>query len=133
MKYFTLKNLVCYKYKVDDMGQARLRKKEIEEIKKWGGRLIATPEKTAPVIFRAGDAMWITSDAEFGTWVQAAHALTVPSDAQREFARLALIAERSGVKERECQLWFELQLKHYADARLSTPMQPPIVFAQSHK
>jgi hypothetical protein len=115
------------------MGQARLRKKEIAEIKRWGGRLISTPAKTAPVIFRAGDQMWITSDAEFGTWVQAAHAITVPSDAQREFARLALIAERSGVKERECQLWFELQLKHYADAKLSTPMQPPIVFAQSHK
>ena len=115
------------------MGQARLRKKEIAEIKKWGGRLIATPEKTAPVIFRAGDEMWISSDAEFGGWVQAAHALTVPSDAQREFARLALIAERSGVKERECQLWFELQLKHYADAKFSKPMQPPIVFATSHK
>lgn len=115
------------------MGQARLRKKEIEEIKRWGGRLMTTPAKATPVIFRAGDAMWITSDGEFGTWVQAAHAITVPSDAQREFARLALIAERSGVRERECQLWFELQLKHYADARFATPMQPPIIFASSHK
>ena len=115
------------------MGQARLRKKEIEEIKRWGGRLMTTPAKAAPVIFRAGDAMWITSDAEFGAWVQAAHAITVPSDAQREFARLALIAERSGVRERECQLWFELQLKHYADARFATPMQPPIIFASSTK
>lgn len=115
------------------MGQARARRKEIAEIKRWGGRLITTPEKTTPVIFRAGDEMWITSDGEFGTWVTAAHALTVPSDAQREFARLALIAERSGVKERECQLWFELQLKHYADAKFSTPMQPPIVFASSDK
>ena len=113
------------------MGQARLRAKEIAEIKRWGGRLVSTPEKTTPVIFRAGDEMWISSDAEFGTWVTAAHAITVPTDAQREFARLALIAERSGVKERECQLWFELQLRHYADARLSTPMQPPIIFAQS--
>ena len=115
------------------MGQARLRKKEIAEIKRWGGRLMATPEKSTPVIFRAGDEMWISSDAEFGSWVQTAHAITVPSDAQREFARLALIAERSGVKERECQLWFELQLKHYADAKLSKPMQPPIIFASSDK
>ena len=115
------------------MGQARIRCKEIAEIKRWGGRLISTPEKTAPVIFRAGDAMWITSDSEFGTWVESAHKLTVPSDAQREFARLALIAERSGVRERECQLWFELQLKHYADAQFAKPMQPPIVFASSHK
>jgi hypothetical protein len=113
------------------MGQARLRAKEIAEIKRWGGRLVDTPEKTTPVMFRAGDEMWISSDSEFGTWVTAAHAITVPTDAQREFARLALIAERSGVKERECQLWFELQLRHYADARLSTPMQPPIIFAQS--
>lgn len=115
------------------MGQARARRKEIEEIKRWGGRLVATPERTTPVIFRAGDEMWITSDAEFGSWVQAAHKLTVPGDAQREFARLALTAERSGVKERECQLWFELQLRHYADARFARPMQTPIVFAQSAK
>lgn len=115
------------------MGQARARRKEIAEIKRWGGQLITTPEKTTPVIFRAGDAMWITSDGEFAQWLAAAHAITVPSDAQREFARLALIAERSGVRERECQLWFELQLKHYADAKFSTPMQPPIVFASSDK
>lgn len=115
------------------MGQARARAKEIAEIKRWGGRLITTPEKSTPVIFRAGDEMWITSDSEFAGWLSAAHALTVPSDAQREFARLALIAERSGVKERECQLWFELQLKHYADARFSRPMEIPVVFAQSHK
>lgn len=113
------------------MGQARARAKEIAEIKRWGGRLMATPEKTAPVMFRAGDAVWMIADSEFGTWVQAAHALTTLPDVQREFARLALIAERSGVKERECQMWFELQLKQYADRHLATPMAPPIVFAAS--
>jgi hypothetical protein len=113
------------------MGQARLRKAEIAEIKRWGGKLIATPEKAKPVMFRAGDEMWITADAEFGAWVTAAHEITVPSQAQQEFARLALTAERSGIKERECQQWFMLQLKLYADARLSRPMPKPIVFASS--
>lgn len=115
------------------MGQARLRAKEIAEIKRWGGRLIDTPEKTRPVMFRAGDDMWMISDAEFGSWVAAAHAITVPTQAQQEFARLALIAERSGMKEAECQQWFMLQLKQYADAKLATPMPKPIVFASSNK
>ena len=115
------------------MGEARIRKKEIQEIKKWGGRLIATPEKPQPVMFRAGDEMWMIADTEFGTWVEAAHALTRLADVQKEFARLALIAERSGVKERECQLWFELQLKQYADRHLNRTMEPPIVFAQNHR
>ena len=115
------------------MGQARQRAKEIAEIKRWGGRLISTPEKTKPVMFRAGDDMWMSADAEFVVWLRAAHEITQPGDAQREFARLALIAERSGMKEAECQQWFMLQLKQYADAKLATPMQPPIVFAQSNK
>jgi len=113
------------------MGQAKLRAKEIAEIKKWGGRLIATPEKSRPVMFRAGDDVWMIADAEFVEWVQAAHAITVPTQAQQEFARLALIAERSGIKERECQQWFMLQLKIYAENRLTKPMPKPIVFAQS--
>ena len=115
------------------MGQARLRAKEIAEIKRWGGKLIATPEKSKPVMFRAGDDVWMIADAEFVVWVRAAHELTVPSQAQQEFARLALIAERSGRKEKECQQWFMLQLKQYADEKLAKPMPKPIVFAQSHK
>ena len=115
------------------MGQARLRAKEIAEIKRWGGRLIDTPEKTKPVMFRAGDDMWMISDAEFAVWVKQAHEIAQPAVAQQEFARLALIAERSGMKERECQQWFMLQLKQYADAKLATPMPKPIVFATSNK
>jgi len=115
------------------MGQARLRKKEIAEIKRWGGRLIDTPVKSAPVMFRAGDDMWMISDAEFGAEVAQAHALEHPVEVQAAMARLALIAERSGIRERECQQWFMLQLKIYADNKLSKPMPKPIVFAQSHK
>ncbi len=114
------------------MGQARARAKEIAELKRHG-RLIDTPRFDQPVIFRAGDTMWIVANGEFGAWVTAAHAITVPREAQREFARLALIAERSGVRERECQQWFDLQLKNYADARMSAPFEPPIVFARSDK
>ena len=90
-----------------------------------------TPTKPTPVMFRAGDSVWIIADTEFGAWVKAAHEITTLADVQREFARLALVAERSGVKERECQLWFELQLRQYADAHLARPMPTPIVFAQS--
>jgi hypothetical protein len=113
------------------MGQARLRSKEIAELKRWGGRLIDTPEKSKPVMFRAGDDVWMIADAEFGGWLADAHALTHPIEVQAAMARLALIAERSGLKERECQQWFMLQLKIYADARLARPMPKPIVFARS--
>lgn len=115
------------------MGQAKLRAAEIAELKRWGGRLIDTPVPSKPVMFRAGDDVWMISDGEFGTWLKSAHEITVPSEAQREFARLALTAERSGMKERECQQWFMLQLKIYADAKLSRPMPKPIVFAKSNK
>ena len=114
------------------MGQAKIRAKEIAEIKRWGGKLMETPVFDKPVMFRAGDDMWMISNSEFGGWVTAAHELSQPSDVQREFARLALIAERSGMKERECQQWFSLQLKKYADAKLAKPMAKPIVFAKSH-
>ena len=56
-----------------------------------------------------------------------------PIEVQAAMARLALIAERSGLKERECQQWFMLQLKIYADNKLSKPMPKPIVFAKSNK
>jgi hypothetical protein len=115
------------------MGDARLRKKEIAELKKWGGRLIATPEKSRPVMFRAGDDVWMIADTEFGAELAQAHELANPIEVQAAMARLALIAERSGLKEAECQQWFMLQLKIYADNKLSKPMPKPIVFAQSHK
>jgi len=114
------------------MGQARARKQEIAELKRHG-RLIDTPRFDTPVIFRAGDTMWITSNSEFGEWVGAAYQIAEPESAQREFARLALIAERSGVKERECQQWFDLQLKHYADTATKVVVEPPIIFASNHK
>jgi hypothetical protein len=114
------------------MGQAKARAQEIAELKRHG-RLIDTPRFETPVIFRAGDTMWIVSNSEFGGWVDAAFLIRDHGTAQREFARLALIAERSGVRERECQQWFDLQLKHYADSHTKVTMEPPIVFARSHK
>ena len=115
------------------MGEARRRKTEIAEIKRWGGRLIETPAKSRPVMFRAGDDMWMIADGEFGAELAQAHELEHPIEVQAAMARLALIAERSGLKEKECRQWFMLQLKIYADNRLSKPMPKPIVFAQSHK
>lgn len=122
---------MCDRYKERILGQARLRAREIAEIKKWGGRLIDTPVKSKPVMFRAGDDMWMISDGEFGAELAQAHELKNPIEVQAAMARLALIAERSGMKEAECQQWFMLQLKIYADAKLSRPMPKPIVFAQS--
>ena len=73
------------------------------------------------------------TNAEFADWVNAAHRLTQPDAAQKELARLALIAERSGVSERECQQWFGYQLKVFADTVLNRPMPTPIVFAQNDR
>jgi hypothetical protein len=114
------------------MGQARARAQEIAELKRHG-RLIDTPRFDTPVIFRAGDTMWIVSNSEFGAWVGAAYEIEDHDAAQREFARLALIAERSGVRERECQQWFDLQLKNYANNATKVSIEPPIVFASNHK
>jgi hypothetical protein len=114
------------------MGQAKQRAKEIAELKKWG-RLIDTPRPAQPVFVRVGDQVWMITMAEFADWVNAAHRLTQPTEAQRELARLALIAERSGVSERECQQWFGYQLKTYADVVMNRPMAPPIVFAQNDR
>lgn len=112
------------------MGQARLRRQEIQELKKWG-RLIHTPRYDQPVIVRVGDSVWVSTNSEFAAELTQAHALTQPEQAQRALARLALTAERSGVPERECQQWFAYQLKTYADSVLDRPAKPPIVFAQS--
>jgi len=114
------------------MGQARQRAKEIEQLKKWG-RLIDTPRPLKPVIIRVGDRVWMVTDPEFADWVNTAHTITWAPDAQREFARLALIAERSGVSERECQQWFSYQLKVFADTVLSKPASKPTVLAQSSR
>lgn len=114
------------------MGQAKQRAKEIAELKKWG-RLIDTPRPPKPVFVRVGDQVWMITNAEFADWVNAAHKITQPDAAQKELARLALIAERSGVSERECQQWFGYQLKVFADAVMNRPMSPPIVFAQNDR
>lgn len=116
------------------MGQARARKKEIEELKRHG-KLIETPRFPKPVLYRVGDAMWIVDNAEFKAWTDAAQANldVTPAVIQREFARLALIAERSGVKESVCQEWFRTQCNAWADAKLEVPMAKPVVFASSAK
>ena len=112
------------------MGQARARKQQIAQLKL---NLMHTPWPTRPVLARAGDDMWLVTDSEFGTWMRTAHEITVPSEAQREFARLALIAERSGIKETECQQWFELQLQQYAEKKLTQPMPKPVILYTSTK
>lgn len=116
------------------MGQARIRRAEIAELKKHG-RLIDTPRYDRPPIYRVGQDMWITDNAEFSAMTAAVFAdmSATPARVQAELARLALIAERSGVNEALCQEWFRTQCNAWADAKLKTPMGKPQVFAQSNK
>ena len=115
------------------MGQAKARAKEIAELKRHG-RLIDTPRYTQPVLAQVGDHMWIVMNSEF----EQDHASVMsrvaetPQVIQRELARLALTAERSGVRERECEAWFRAQCNAWADAVLKQPVKG-VIFAQNHK
>lgn len=91
------------------MGQARARRREIEELKRTGRRMVATPWPTSPVMIPM-DNTWLITDAEFGAALAAAQDRPVTPEAVvgtlQELARLSLWAERSGVKEAVCQKWF---------------------------
>jgi hypothetical protein len=93
------------------MGQARARAREIVELKRLGVRQLATPWAASPVMLFMQDGMTMIMDREFGQALEAAQAAPWTPEAQTELARLALWAERSGVKEAVCQAWFYLELK----------------------
>ena len=116
------------------MGQARIRRKEIEELKRHG-RLIDTPVYDRPPIYRVGQDMWITDNAEFNAVTSSIFADMdqPPSVVQRRLAAQALSAERSGTPPDVCQEWFKTQCNAWADAKLKTPMAKPIVLASSNK
>jgi hypothetical protein len=91
------------------MGQARARRREIEELKRTHKRMVATPWPDTPVLVPMESA-WLITDAEFGRALDQLQARPCTPEAMtgtlRVLARLSLWAERSGVKEQICQNWF---------------------------
>jgi hypothetical protein len=91
------------------MGQARARRREIEELKRTNKRMVATPWPDSPVLVPF-DRTWLITDKEFGAALAIAQDRPVTPEAVvgtlQELARLSLWAERSGVKEDVCQAWF---------------------------
>jgi hypothetical protein len=94
------------------MSESRARRKEIAELKRTGVRQVATPWPDTPVMVPMESA-WLITDTEFAAALARAHARPVTAEAMpdtlKELARLALWAERSGVKESICQDWYAHQ------------------------
>lgn len=116
------------------MGQARARAREIAELKQHG-RLIDTPRHDKPVLHRVGDAMWLVTEPGFDSRSRAviANMSLTPVAVQHAFAALALEAERSGVRERDCQEWFRTQCNAWAEAKMRLSADDNEVFASSAK
>ena len=102
------------------MGEARRRAREIAELKQLGVRRVDTPWPTRPVltVMRGGfngmdQDTWMILDTEFQTELDRLRARPVDKKTLEEtilgLARMALWAERSGVKEAVAQNWFALQ------------------------
>ena len=101
------------------MGESRRRRREIAELKRTGRRQLDTPWSSSPVLIAMADDTWLITNTEFGqalTQVQA-RPLTRESaaDIVKELARLALWAERSGVRDDICQNWFAWQQQDLVD------------------
>jgi len=93
------------------MGQARARQREIADLKKHGRRMV-TPFADTPVLI-VYEQTWIMTNTEFAQAVADCRNRELTEAAMpgtiQEFARLALWAERSGVREDICQNWFHFQ------------------------
>ena len=102
------------------MGEARQRAREIAELKQLGVRRVDTPWPTRPVltVLRGGfngmdQDTWMILDTEFQAELDRLTAQPVDKKTLEAtilaLARMALWAERSGVKEAVAQNWFALQ------------------------
>ena len=109
------------------MGQSRARRREIEELKRTGVRQVTTPWPDTPVMIPFESA-WLITDTEFAAALAQAHGKPVTpeavADTLKELARLALWAERSGVKEQICQNWYAHQQQRLFD--LAQGRKPPV-------
>ena len=108
------------------MGQARARAREIAELKRLGVRRVDTPWPTRPVltVMRGGyngigSDTWMILDTEFQAELDRlrSRALdrTTLEGTIMGLARMALWAERSGVKEDIAQNWYALQQRELHD------------------
>ena len=108
------------------MGQARARAREIAELKRLGVRRVDTPWPTRPVltVMRGGyngisADTWMILDTEFQAELDRVRARELDRDTLEGtimgLARMALWAERSGVKEEIAQNWYALQQRELHD------------------
>lgn len=125
------------------MGDARRRAQEIGNLKRTPAGEIATPWSTSPVL-AVFDQTWMILNTEFQTAVDAAAARPLTRESAvvtiQELARLALWAERSGVRADIAQNWFAYQQRCLRDriqhsllnqAQPDVPTEPVRVFARS--
>ena len=108
------------------MGQAKQRAREIAELKQLGVRRVATPWPTRPVltVMRGGfngisSDTWMILDTEFQAELDRLTARPLDRATLQGtilgLARMALWAERSGVKDEIAQNWFALQQRELSD------------------
>ena len=100
------------------MGESRARRREIEELKRTGVRQVTTPWPDTPVMIPFESA-WLITDTAFAKALNQVLARPITPEAMpdtlKELARLALWAERSGVKDQICQNWYAHQQQRLFD------------------
>lgn len=108
------------------MGQARARAREIAELKRLGVRRVDTPWADRPVltVMRGGynglnQDTWMILDTEFQAELDRLKSRELDRETLQGtimgLARMALWAERSGVKEEIAQNWYALQQRELHD------------------
>lgn len=108
------------------MGEAKNRKREIAELKRLGVRRIDTPWADRPVltVMRGGynglnQDMWMILDTEFQAELDRLKSRELDQETLQGtilgLARMALWAERSGVKDEIAQNWYALQQRELHD------------------
>ena len=108
------------------MGEARRRAREIADLKRTPAGEPPTPWSKSPVL-AVFDQTWMILNSEFQAAIDAVQARPVTAEAAvgtiKELARLALWAERSGVKEVVAQNWFAYQQRCLWDR--AQELKPP--------
>ena len=112
------------------MGEARRRAREIADLKRTPPGEPVTPWSKSPVL-TVFDQTWMILNNEFQKAVDAACARPVTPEAAvgtlQELARLALWAERSGVRPDIAQNWFAYQQRCLWDRAQELRPPPPVL------
>jgi len=125
------------------MGEARRRAGEIADLKRTPAGEPVTPWPTSPVL-AVFDQTWMILNSEFQAAVDQAAARPLTRESAvgtvQELARLALWAERSGVRADIAQNWFayqqrclrdRIQISLHSEAAPEQPTEPVRVIARS--